>query len=162
MKQGRISTHKRARGRNENRPTPLLYFSQIKNPLEVSLNIMNTLILFLLPFIATVESNNNPYAIGDNGHAVGILQIHPSCVYDVNRITGNNYTLDDRLNNQQSMAIFTAYLTYYGTQYERRTGKQATAEILARIWNGGPQGYNKPSTLRYWYKVQRYISPEKF
>ena len=27
-------------------------------------------------------------------------------------------------------------------------------EARARIWNGGPQGYRKKATLKYWKKVQ--------
>jgi len=31
-------------------------------------------------------------------------------------------------------------------------------EMLARIHNGGPRGYLKPATLKYWLKVQRLLT----
>lgn len=116
---------------------------------------MKTLILLLIPFLSEVESNNNPDAIGDHGKAVGVLQIHPVCVEDVNRITGKHYTLEDRRDRSKSVEMCSAYLMHYGTAYELRTGQKATPEVLARIWNGGPRGYSKASTLAYWVKVRR-------
>ena len=115
---------------------------------------MNTTIAILLNALIAVESCGNPAAIGDIGQAVGILQICPECVQDVNRITGKSYTLHDRKNVSKSREICTAYLMHYGKQYERRTGKTATAEIYARIWNGGPYGYSREGTRVYWRKVQ--------
>ena len=119
------------------------------------MSTLSVLILSLLPAIATVESNNDNHAIGDNGRSVGCLQISAACVEDVNRIYHTAYTLDDRLDELQSMRIAQSYLTYYGHAYERRTGKKPTAEVLARIWNGGPKGYEKSATLPYWRKVER-------
>ena len=115
---------------------------------------MNALIALLVSACVAVESGNNAAAIGDNGQAVGILQIHPACIQDVNRFGDKVYTLEDRTDREKSIEIFTAYLTHYGRAYERRTGKKPTAEVLARIWNGGPRGYAKTATLPYWRKVQ--------
>ena len=39
--------------------------------------MLETLIALILPVLAMVESNNNPSAVGDNGRAVGVLQIWP-------------------------------------------------------------------------------------
>ena len=33
-----------------------------------------------------------------------------------------------------------------------------TAEDMARGWNGGPRGIDKPSTLGYWEKVKEEIN----
>ena len=121
---------------------------------------MNTIIAGLINALIAVESGGNIAAIGDNGRAVGCLQIHAECVRDVNRITGKHYTLKDRADPQKSREICTAYLAYYGKVYERREGKRATAEVLARIWNGGPKGYRRNSTIPYWIKVQRAILTE--
>ena len=115
---------------------------------------MNTTIAILLNALIAVESCGNPAAVGDNGQAVGVLQIHPECIQDVNRKTGNAYTLQDRKSISRSREICAAYLAHYGKRYERKTGKTATAEVYARIWNGGPRGYAKESTRRYWRKVQ--------
>lgn len=115
---------------------------------------METMIAMLISALMIVESDGRADAIGDSGRAVGVLQIHPECVQDVNRITKKAYTLQDRRNAGKSRLMCAAYLTHYGRLYERRTGKRATAEVLARIWNGGPRGYNNEKTRRYWAKVQ--------
>jgi hypothetical protein len=46
------------------------------------------------------------------------------------------------------------YLAYYGAQYEKQTGRPATDEVYARLWNGGPDGWRKSSTLKYWGRVR--------
>ena len=44
--------------------------------------------------------------------------------------------------------------TYYGNYYKKKTGKEVTPEIIARIHNGGALGWNKSSTISYWNKVK--------
>jgi hypothetical protein len=48
---------------------------------------------------------------------------------------------------EYSKLIFDAYL--------RRYGKGKSAEDRARIWNGGPKGYEKSATKRYWKEVKK-------
>jgi len=100
----------------------------------------------LIDALCIVESSNNPNAIGDGGQAVGILQIHPIMIRDVNRILGRDaYTLRDRLDPAKSRMICRVYLSHYG----------GTVEEMARKWNGGPRGHTKQATVRYWEKVRR-------
>lgn len=113
------------------------------------------LIMTLLPAIAKVESDNNPSAIGDKGAAVGIYQIHPAYVKDVNRIANTNFKLIDRYDVEKSKQMVTTYLWHYGKAYIQKTGKLPDFEVLARIHNGGPDGWKKKSTMRYWEKVKR-------
>lgn len=115
---------------------------------------MNAIISLLIPALIAVESGGNIAAIGDNGNAIGCLQIHAECITDVNRLSKTTYTQSDRLSRKKSEEICRLYLTHYGKVYKRRTGKEPTAETLARIWNGGPRGYSNPKTARYWAKVQ--------
>ena len=115
---------------------------------------MESIIAMLICALMIVESDGRADAIGDNGKAVGILQIHAECIQDVSRITGKSYTLADRRSVSKSREICADYLRHYGRRYERQTGQTATAETLARIWNGGPRGYNDEKTRRYWAKVQ--------
>ncbi len=116
---------------------------------------MDALITLLIPLLIQVESGGRADAVGDNGKAVGILQIHPIVVEDVNRIYQTKYTPADRLNKAKSMNICRLYLKYYGTRYQLKTGKKATLETLCRIWNGGPDGWKKQATIQYWKKVQK-------
>jgi len=102
----------------------------------------------LISALIIVESSNNDLAIGDQGRAIGCLQIHLGVVQDVNRFTGSNYQWQQMTNRVQARAVCAAYLTYYG--------KGCTTEQLARKWNGGgPRGEKKQATEAYWLKVQR-------
>lgn len=85
----------------------------------------------LLDALQTVESNGN--AIGDGGKAVGILQVHPCVVADVNRIHGTRQ-------------IARLYLSHYC--------KTDSDEANARTWHGGPRGSKCKATIAYWRKVQ--------
>lgn len=108
-----------------------------------------------LKAIETVESHGNTKAIGDNGKAYGVYQIHKSYVEDVNRISGKNFTHEDAFDKDKAKEMVEIYLTNYGKSYEKKTGKKATNEVLARIHNGGPNGYKKDATKKYWNKVQK-------
>lgn len=105
----------------------------------------------LLDAIEWVESKGNINAIGDNGKAVGCMQIHKIYVDDVNRILGRNkYTYANRKNRDKSREMVKIYLTYYAS----KIGRKPTYEDMARIHNGGPNGYKKLKTLWYWFKVK--------
>ena len=116
---------------------------------------MEALVTILIPLLIQVESGGNPKAIGDGGKAVGVLQLHPIYVADVNRIYGTAYKAKDRLSEAQSKTITRLYLTHYGARYERLAGKKATLEVLARIHNGGPDGWKKQATKAYWNKIAK-------
>ena len=111
----------------------------------------------LLNAIACIESNCDDAAVGDGGEAVGRYQIHKIYVDDVNRIAGTSYSYDDRYDPVKSKQMVIIYLTHYGDFYTRVTGKTPTAEVLARIHNGGPYGYRKKETTKYWNKVKKRI-----
>ena len=104
----------------------------------------------LITALIAVESSGNDLAIGDNGRAVGPLQIHRGVVLDVNRFTGSHYRWEAMTNRVQARAVCQAYLTHYG--------KGKTTEEQARIWNGGPQGHKKKTaTQAYWAKVKKQL-----
>jgi hypothetical protein len=46
-----------------------------------------------------------------------------------------------------------AYMDRYATA--ERLGHEPTIEDIARIHNGGPDGYKKSSTDKYWEKVKK-------
>lgn len=99
--------------------------------------------------IAMVESGGDPHCRpGDAGQAVGILQIRPIMLRDVNRIVGENrYSLDDRRNVRKSVEMFVIHSMHYWPN--------GGPEQWARAWNGGPQGPQREATAGYWQKVQR-------
>jgi len=99
-----------------------------------------------------VESGGVADAHNKPEDARGILQIRAICVEDVNRIYGTDFDHDDAWDPTKSKAIYSMYLSYYGS--EERLGRKPTAEDLARIWNGGPLGYRKTTTRAYWARVK--------
>lgn len=108
--------------------------------------------------IAKHESGNNPKKYNKKERAAGHLQIRPCVVSDCNRIVGHQkWTLADRYNPSKAREMFNIYLNYYGEQYSQTTGRKPTSEVLARIWNGGPNGWRKPSTRKYWRDVRAFL-----
>ena len=104
----------------------------------------------LLSAIMYVESSYNDSAYNAYEDAVGCLQIRKCMVNDVNRILKRQksdlrFTYDDRWLRNKSIKMFDIYCNHYGL---------IAAEEIARCWNGGPQGMNKPLTATYWRKVQ--------
>ena len=107
-----------------------------------------------------VESSGNDTAVGDGGKAVGCLQIWQVVIDDVNRVYHTNYRAPDRMDRRKSIEICVKYLAFWGKRYEKKTGRKCTREILARIWNGGPNGYDKKNTVEYWNKVKMALESE--
>ncbi len=106
--------------------------------------------------LKTVESGCKSDAIGDNGKAVGILQLHKVYVDDANRIVGyKKYNYNDRYDARKSEEMTRIVLTHYGKHYERKTGRRCTDEILARIHNRGYRQWNDKLGKRYWDKVKQ-------
>ena len=102
------------------------------------------------------------YAVGDGGTSFGPYQIRKNYYNDA--VEYNPYLLDDGKSfqnvrgpgsNAYSKMVIQAYMDRYAT--ERRLGHPATDEDIARIHNGGPNGFRKHSTLKYWRKVQAYL-----
>lgn len=105
----------------------------------------------LIAAIEMVESGGKADAVGDGGKAVGILQIQPVMVEDVNRILDEErFTLADRLDVGKSREMFRVYTEHYSA------GR--ADEVKARRWNGGPRGERKAATLKYWQKVQKHLN----
>jgi hypothetical protein len=107
----------------------------------------------LIAAIMMVESGGNHLAVGDGGTAIGPLQIRQAAVTDVNRIYGTKFTLNQTTNLAVSTKIFTLYTGHWCT--ERRLGRTPTNQDIARVWNGGPNGWRRRSTQGYWEKVRK-------
>lgn len=130
----------------------------------ISINQNIDLDVLVNSLIKVENAKNDPMAIGDNGAARGLLQIHQEYVDEVNRIlklnpkySGPLYTWNDAFNPEKSKDITKIFLKFWGNQYSKKTGKPITYEILAKLHNGGPTGYKKPKTNEYWAKVEPHI-----
>ncbi|HLP43934.1 MAG TPA: hypothetical protein VK145_01495 [Candidatus Nanoarchaeia archaeon] len=111
----------------------------------------------LVNALIQVESGGDDSAVGDKNlknKAYGCLQVRQDCVDDVNRVYGTNYRAKDCLNDRAlSIKIYELYMKLYATK--KRLGREPTDEDRARIWNGGPNGWKKSSTKKYWAKVKK-------
>ena len=103
-----------------------------------------------------IESNNNPNLVGDNGTAIGILQIRPICVKDINRLNNTRFTHKDALDSLKSCLMAKLYLQNGIDLYLKKHNKFPTIEQIVRMWNGGIyKGYVYSSTKNYYNKYKK-------
>ena len=117
---------------------PLLISSESKTPQILNKRITPINILpsqnstpHLINALIHVESRGKSDAIGDvhlKTPSIGVLQIRPIMVREVNRILKK---------------IWKGY-----------HHKNSSDEVISRCWNGGSLGYKNKSTLQYWGKVK--------
>lgn len=114
------------------------------------MNLLSLIIALIL-----VESNGNDMAIRRNAAGTpteyGCLQITKDCVDDVNRIVGipNHFKWpEDALVRAKSIEMAQIYIGHYATK--ERLGREPDLQDMARIWNGGPDGWKQPETREYW------------
>ena len=116
----------------------------------------------LLDAIEWVESRGDANAVGDGREAIGAFQIWKIYVDDLNQIYKAKHTdkyshpmhwdYCHRRDKVCSRIMVRDYLGYYAT--EERLGHDPTFEDMARIHNGGPDGWKNESTKAYWQKVK--------
>lgn len=97
------------------------------------------------------ESRGDPNAVGDGGRAIGAYQIHRDYWSDGTRFLGVTWPYSDARDPVKALAVVRAYTEHY----VRAAGIEWTAQNIARIHNGGPQGYRKAATRAYWRKIER-------
>ena len=107
--------------------------------------------LLLIAAIIQIESGGNNLAVGDHGRAIGALQIQSHVVRDVNKFFGTSYSHAQMTNRAIAQFVFNAYLWIYATP--ARLGRAVTDIDRMRIWNGGPNGWRRRTTLCYVKKV---------
>jgi len=113
-------------------------------------------LLQIMAVLIMVETGGHPdpaNAVGDNGQALGILQMHEAYVADAAEHANITWSHSDALNPSSARKIFVAYMNRYA-KMERKPPHMSYAEFVSRIHNGGPVGYTKKSTISYWQKVK--------
>ena len=110
----------------------------------------------VLQAIRIVESNNTPSAVGDGGNAIGVYQIWESYWKDATEFSNLGGKYRDCFVPEYADRIVRCYMKRYATP--RRLGREATMQDIARIHNGGPNGYKKQATLKYWEKVEKILN----
>jgi hypothetical protein len=109
---------------------------------------------FLRALNMVEASGKHGNIVGDNGAALGGYQIHKAYWQDATSYDKSiRGSYSDVTNKVYAEKIVTAYLNRYA--------KQAVIsndfEKLARIHNGGLNGYKVKATISYWKKVQKYL-----
>jgi len=109
-----------------------------------------------LDALAQVESGGDDAAVGDNGKAIGRMQIWE--IYWTDAVAHAD------LGGEYADCKGKAYAERVVMAYLHRYGKKALAakdyEKLARIHNGGPRGHTKSATVKYWRKVEKALAPK--
>lgn len=103
-----------------------------------------------LAALAAVESGGNDAAVNEREDAHGRYQIRAAALADANRILCTSYTLADCHDPAVAARIVRAYLGHYGAALSA-----PTPTALARIWNGGPNGYKRDATRGYAERFHR-------
>ena len=107
----------------------------------------------ILDAIEKVETGNQrdpANAVGDQGRALGPMQIHRAYWVDAvdhdPSLVVNGETYDSVRDRVYARRVVMAYWSRYAKSWDNET--------LARIHNGGPKGHVKRATLGYWAKVR--------
>lgn len=125
-------------------------------PLEVEIPTPD--IQDLVQALIQVESRGNDSAIGDthlDEPSVGVLQIRPIMVREVNRIckrigSHQRFTLKDRFDRDKSIHMFLIWKEFHH--------KDSDFEAISRSWNGGPRWRKINRTKQYWAKVEQQLN----
>lgn len=115
-------------------------------------------LVHLFTTISKIESSEGLYTVGDNGRALGPLQIHIGCVNDVNKKYGTNYTHNDMFDMEKAMDVAAMYLNINAERYNNYYGNYPTIEALVRSFNGGYGGFTNDLTLEYGNKFTNYLN----
>lgn len=105
----------------------------------------------LIGAMSWVESRDNPNVYNKEENAVGLLQIRPIMIREVNRLleiegSSTRYTHEHAWDKNCSIEIINNWI---------RLNKYYSFEKIARNWNGGYKGIYKTSTIVYWRKVRK-------
>lgn len=115
----------------------------------------------LLNALIFVESRGIENAVGDKHlerPSVGVLQIRPIMVAEINRIlrkqrVEKRFKLKDRFSREKSIEMFMVWKNYHH--------KDSNFEAIARSWNGGPRWRKIKRTEKYWSKVEKQLNGYK-
>ncbi len=99
--------------------------------------------------VVKVESNNGRYLFNEIENAIGVSQIRPIMIEEVNQILGyNKYSHEQAWDSITSFNIFKDFQQHFNPEFDLERG--------SRLWNGGRSGMEKESTLSYYEKILIY------
>jgi hypothetical protein len=105
--------------------------------------------------IGHIETLNTDSLIGDSGRAYGRYQIHDVCFTASGLKNLLNYEHKDMFDSVKAERVFWAVMGINCHVYAQKYGKYPDYRDLARMWNGGPNGYQNEATLNYLKKFEQ-------
>ena len=116
---------------------------------EKKLNKDEKKLISLWRSVVKVESNNGRYLFNEIENAIGVSQIRPIMIEEVNQILGyNKYSHEQAWDSITSFNIFKDFQKHFNPDFDLERG--------SRLWNGGRSGMEKESTLSYYEKILIY------
>lgn len=98
-----------------------------------------TNLMMAVAVLIQVESRGDPECWRMQEDAVGILQIRPVMVQEVNRLLGwDKYNYLDRWDQEKSIEMCLIYLNRYANR--AWLGHAPTLRDCSRLWQSGPRG----------------------
>lgn len=111
----------------------------------------------IVKVLKEVESLNDSNAVGDNGKAYGILQIHKVYVDEVNEKCGTEYTHNDMFDETCAEEVFHLYMELASERFINKYNKLPTEQDIVRMHNGGMyRGYRIKATKKYYNRYLRF------
>lgn len=114
----------------------------------------------LINSLILVESRGRDDAWNRAEDARGCLQIRHLVVDDYNlHNPDDEITHNEVFKRDVAMRVCRWYLEYWGrhSHLSGRDPLQLRYQVLSRIWNGGPAGFRKGATLKYWHRVSNVL-----
>lgn len=114
-----------------------------------------------LSLISQIESSNNPHAVGDNGKALGLYQLHKEPILDFNRSQNAQISHQDAFNQEIAYMLADWYLNtkipqYIGYYAKKGYAIQDTLENRLTAYNMGIGALLKGKMASaYIYKYRR-------
>lgn len=126
--------------------------AELGKPLEIGRELLNAM--------QYVESKGDSCAVGDTKRSLGPYQIMEGYYNDAVEfnpsLKDGGYTYSNIVgpgSYEYSEGVIMSYMGRYATQ--ERLGHAPTDEDIARIHNGGPNGFKRDTTIPYWIKVNK-------
>lgn len=107
-----------------------------------------------------IESRGDSLAYNTKEKAVGVLQIRPIMLREVNRVLRKNkvpgkFVLQDRYSQEKSIEMFNIMAEQVN---QDELSQMQFFEIVARRWNGGRRGDKKKATIKYWERIKNQLN----
>ena len=95
--------------------------------------------------IVIIESQNDPKVYNSKENAIGLLQIRPIMIREINQlIKQDKYQHEDSWCPELSVEMFITYQEIVNPTWDQ--------ELAAKRWNGGRRGERNPNTEIYYQK----------